>query len=291
MIRGRKVSTSFLAHASLCLTVFLFSTSGSLHAQLVQLSGGSSSLMETQGGTIQVDSENMRGAFGLGWHDGLRTGFLAETALGNGKVSVGDQVVPFVLPTDLFNSSYYLWGRGVGLRRDIADGSLFLFSGATSESLNTPFVNTASPNHAVNLFFLRHSLGSRLRFNSFNLVSGKLTTIQSIEWTPVHDLVVAASGGIGYQAPYGAVSTRLHRNKLDLLASYTLTDDQFRRIRLVSPLVTETQRGNIRVDYRPWRAGGISATHQDLLAPLLDGTALGARVDGVNAWFTRLGFR
>src|SRR5262249_13098923 len=77
----------------------------------------------------------------------------------------------------------------------------------------------------------------------------------------------------------------------DLLASYTLTNDQFRRVRLVSPLVTETQRGNIRADYRPWRAGGVSATHQDLLAPLSDGTALSARVDGVNAWLTELGFR
>ncbi len=83
--------------------------------------------METQGGSVQVDSENMHSTFGLGWHDGLRTGFLAESTFDGTKVSLGDEIIPFVLPTDVFDTSYYLWGRGIGLRRQIGDGDALIF--------------------------------------------------------------------------------------------------------------------------------------------------------------------
>jgi len=198
--------------------------------------------METQGGSVQVDSENMHSAFGLGWHDGLRTGFLAETTFDDTKVSLGDEIIPFVLPTDIFDTSYYVWGRGIGLRRALGDGDALIFAGYTSESLNTPFVNTASPDDPVAAFFYRHPVGEHFKFSSYNLVSGRLTSIQSLEWIPIHDLSFAASAGVGYQEPYGAISARLHRNKIDVWASESDSTDSFRRIRLVSPLMTE-QKG------------------------------------------------
>jgi hypothetical protein len=260
-------------------------------AQVIQLSGGSSSLMETQGGSVQVDSENMHGTFGLGWHDGLRTGFLAESTFDGTKVSLGDEIIPFVLPTDIFDTSYYLWGRGIGLRREVGGGDALVFAGYTSESLNTPFVNTASPDDPVAAFFYRHPLGGKLKFSSYNLVSGRLTSIQSLEWTPISDLSFAASAGVGYQQPYGAVSARLHRNKVDVWASESDSTDSFRRIRLVSPLMTEQKGANARVEYRPGTNVGVSLSRQDLLAPLSDGSALEARVDGVNGWFSLAGVR
>ena len=260
-------------------------------AQVIQLSGGSSSLMETQGGSVQVDSENMHSTFGLGWHDGLRTGFLAESTFDGTKVSLGDEIIPFVLPTDVFDTSYYLWGRGIGLRRAIGDGDALIFAGYTSESLNTPFLNTASPDDPVAAFFYRHPLGEKFKFSSYNLVSGRLTTIQSLEWMPIHDLTFAASSGVGYQEPYGAISARLHRNKIDVWASESESTDSFRRIRLVSPLMTEQKGANARVEYRPWTNVGLSLSRQDLLAPLPDGGSLEARVDGVNGWFSLAGVR
>jgi hypothetical protein len=260
-------------------------------AQVIQLSGGSSSLMESQGASVQVDSENVHSTLGLGWHDGLRTGFLAETSFNGTKVSLGDEFIPFVLPTDVFDTSYYLWGRGIGLRRSIGGGDALLFAGYTSESLNTPFLNTASPDDPVAAFFYRHRLGSKFKFSSYNLVSGKATSIQSLEWMPIPDLSFAASAGVGYQQPYGAVSARLHRDKVDVWASESVSPDSFRRIRLVSPLMTEQKGGNVRVEYRPWADAGVSLSRQDLLAPLPDGTALEARVDGVNGWFSIAGVR
>jgi hypothetical protein len=260
-------------------------------AQVIQLSGGSSSLMETQGGSVQVDSENVHGSFGVGWHDGLRIGLLAETTFNRAKLSLGDEVVPFVLPTDVFDTSYYLWGRGIGLRRPIGGGDAMAFAGYTSESLNTPFVNTASPDDPVAAFFYRHRLGTKFKFSSYNLVSGRLTSIQSLEWTPIRDLSFAVSAGVGYQQPYGAVSARLHRKKLDLWASESVSTDSFRRIRLISPLMTEQKGTNARVEYRPWTNIGVSLGRQNLLAPLPDGTALGAHVDAVNGWFSVAGVR
>jgi hypothetical protein len=259
--------------------------------QVIQLSGGSSTLMETQGGSVQVDSENVHGSFGLGWHDGLRTGFLAESNFNGTKLSLGDNIIPFVLPTDIFDTSYYMWGRGVGLRRELGGGDALFFAGYTSESLNTPFLNTAIPDDPVVAFFYRHPLGEKFKFSSYDLVSGRLTSIQSLEWTPVEDLSFAVSAGIGYQQPYGAVSARLHRKKVDVWASEIQSTDSFRRIRLVSPLMTEQKGANARAEYRPWTNVGASVSRQDLLAPLADGTSLEARVDGVSGWFSVAGVR
>ena len=260
-------------------------------AQVIQLSGGSSSLMETQGGSVQVESENTRGTFGIGWHDGLRAGFLAESTFNGTKVSLGDEIIPFVLPTDVFDTSYYLWGRGIGLRRPTGGGDAIVFAGYTSESLNTPFVNTASPDDPVAAFFYRHPLGPKFRFSSFNLFSRRLTSIQSLEWMPIRDLTFAASAGVGYQQPYGAVSARVHRNKVDVWASESVSTDSFQRIRLVSPLMSEQKGTNARAEYKPWRDIGVSLSGQHLLAPLADGTSLEARVYGANGWFSLAGLR
>ena len=282
---------SMLRHSALAFAALILIFAPRAAAQVIQLSGGSSSLMETQGGSVQVDSENVHGTFGLGWHDGLRTGFLAESTLDGTKVSLGDEIIPFVLPTDVFETSYYLWGRGVGLRRSIDGGDALIFAGYTSESLNTPFVNTASTDDPIAAIFYRHPLGEKFKFSSYNLFSGRLTSIQSLEWTPIHDLSFAASAGVGYQQPYGAVSARLHRNKVDVWASESESTESFRRIRLVSPLMTEQKGANARVEYRPWINAGVSLSRQDLLAPLPEGSALEARVDGVNGWFSLAGVR
>jgi hypothetical protein len=282
---------SVFRHSTLAFAALFLIFTPRAAAQVIQLSGGSSSLMETQGGSVQVDSENAHGTFGLGWHDGLRTGFLAESNFDGAKVSLGDEIIPFVLPTDVFDTSCYLWGRGIGLRRQVGDGDALIFAGYTSESLNTPFVNTATPDDPIAAFFYRHPLGEKFKFSSYNLVSGRLTSIQSLEWTPIHDLSFAASAGVGYQQPYGAVSARLHRNKVDVWASESDSTDSFRRIRLVSPLMTEQKGANARVEYRPWTNVGVSVSRQDLLAPLSDGSSLEARVDGVNAWFGLAGVR
>jgi hypothetical protein len=282
---------SVLRHSAFAFAVWFLILAPRSDAQVVQLSGGSSSLMETQGGSVQVDSENMHSTFGLGRHDGLRTGFLAESTFDGTKVSLGDEIIPFVLPTDVFDTSYYLWGRGIGLRREVAGGDALIFAGFTSESLNTPFVNTASPDDPVAAFFYHHPIGKKFKFSSYDLVSGRLTSIQSLEWTPIRGLSFAASGGVGYQQPYGAVSARLHRHKIDVWASESESTDSFRRIRLVSPLMTEQRGANARVEYRPWQNVGVSLSHQDLLAPLPDGSALEARVEGINGWFSLAGVR
>jgi hypothetical protein len=73
------VKSSYVANG-LALAALLAIFAPRSAAQVIQLSGGSSSLMETQGGSVQVDSENVDSTFGLGWHDGLRAGFLAETS-------------------------------------------------------------------------------------------------------------------------------------------------------------------------------------------------------------------
>lgn len=260
-------------------------------AQLVQIQVGSSSLMRTQGGRILFDTAREHFSLGLGWHEGLRTGFSLDAPFLAGRMVVGDQLIPFVLPTDVFNPSDYFAARGAGFRWGGRDGTVFLFGGVTTESLNTPFFGAMRSQNAVGALFYRRRLGGRLSWSSFNLYSGKLTTIQSLEWNGRQGWDLALSGGIGGQQPYGAASTRIHRKQFGILASYTLTNTAFRRLRVISPLLTESDGANLRVTYRPRSRVGASFSHQNILAPLPGGTAVRARVDGVSGWFNGAGFR
>lgn len=279
-----------IRHLFLLLAIVV-STSLQGHAQFVQMEGGASSLMNAQGGTIQIDTDGRTFSLGLGWRDGLRSGFSLDTPFLGGRLDLGDQSIPFVLPTDVFNPGDYFAGRGAGFRWEGKNESLFLFGGVTSESLDTPFFSAASPQNAVGALFFRHRIGDRFSWSSFNLFSGKLTTIQSLDWTPRQGWNLALSGGIGYQQPYGSASARIHYRRLDLLAGYTVTNAGFRRLRLVSPLMTESDGGNLRVAYRLSARAGFSLSHQNILAPLTESTAIRARVNGLSGWLTAAGFR
>lgn len=273
------------------LMVMVVSVSARGHSQLVQLEGGSSSLMNTQGGTAMLDTGRASVSLGFGWHDGLRSGFSLATPFLRGRMTLGDQLIPFVLPTDVFDPGYYFEGRGAGFRRTFRNGNLFLFGGVTSESLNTPFFDGTTPQNAVGALFYRRSLGRRFTWSSFNLFSGKLTAIQSLTWMPKRGWDLALSGGVGYQQPYGSASAHIHANTFDILASYILTHAAFRRLRVTSPLMTESDGGNLRIEYHPWRMAGVSFSQQDMLAPGVDGKSVRARVNGLSGWFHGAGFR
>lgn len=273
------------------LLAMVVSTSLQGRAQFVQLEGGASSLMNALGGAVRIDTGRRSFSLGLGWHGGLRSGFSLDTPLLGGRLDMGDQIIPFVLPTDVFNPGDYFAGRGAGFRWQGKNDSLFLFGGVTSESLSTPFFSTATLQNAVGALFFRRRIGSRFSLGSFNLFSGKLTTIQSLDWTPTRGWNLALSGGIGYQQPYGSASARIHYKRLDVMAGYTVTNATFRRLRLASPLMTESDGGNLRVAYRLSPRAGLSFSHQNILAPMADGAAIRARVDGLSGWLTAAGFR
>src|SRR6266700_7339323 len=94
---------------------------GSAGAQVFRVQGGTSTLLNAEGGSVEFKAPNYDGSLGLGFYNhklqfGAETRYLFHgyTVLG------GDDSVPFTLPTDVFDSSHYFSARGIGATRQDA---------------------------------------------------------------------------------------------------------------------------------------------------------------------------
>src|SRR5579863_5510442 len=116
-----------LLRAKCALMVLAMLLAGSAGAQVFRVQGGTSTLLNAEGGSVEFKAPNYDGSVGLGFFDG-HFEYGAETRyLFHGyTVLAGDDSVPFTLPTDVFDSSHYFSARGIGVtRKDKDDDSAF----------------------------------------------------------------------------------------------------------------------------------------------------------------------
>ncbi len=122
-----------------------------------------------------------------------------------------------------------------------------MYGGSTSTGFVTPFLSVAQAEKATGLVFYERQASRSVRFFSYNLFSSRQTSIQSLEWKVRKDLRLALAGGIGSNQHYWASSLDFNRDWILLQAGYGRAGDNFRRIRVETPLVAETDRENIRL--------------------------------------------
>ncbi len=226
------------------------------------------------GGDVLVGfrGRNYAGRFDVGLFGKPRFGYFFTTPFRGYNWGFGDQAIPFVLPTDLFNPSYYFLGRGVSAARKDARSKLFVYAGATSTGFALPFLNVARTETPTGLVFYERQLSPALRFTSRNVLSRRQTSIQALEWTVERDMKLGMSAGIGNNQHYWASSFSFNRKVVSLQASYTRAGDAFRRISVEAPAVAETDRENIRLELAPRSNLHFTLGRQNYLAPAASST-------------------
>lgn len=224
------------------------------------------------------------GRFDLGYMNGLSLGFSVLHLYHGDLLNAGDQEIPLVFPTDIFDQSYYFFGRGLSVLRKKRDTRLFVFVGATSTSFWAPFLNTARTNSFATAIFYERQISPSLRWFSRNLFSSRQTSIQSLEWAARKDIKMALSTGLGNNQAYGASSFSWSDPRISVDASYTLAGNQFQRVEVSVPQLTETDRENIRVELAPISQVRIVASRNNYLAPPGEGLATRAAVNGFGIW-------
>lgn len=287
---NRRLVLSFL------LLIFGLATPAS--AQVFEINAGSSTLFDGSGGSLGIRSSGY-GAhvdFGL-FQSTPRYGFAFSAPRWGYDWRAGDQNIPFVLPTDLFDRSYYFIGRGLGAERKTPKTDYLYFAGATSDAFYVPFLNAASAETPAAAFFVEHKLNPKWKFYSRNVISRTQTSIQSLEWLPRRDIDVGFAGGEGSNQHYAATSFRWASDWATLRASYALAGDQFRRITVTEPVLTEQDRENIQFDVNPTRDLRFTVARQNYLSPVLELTATPtntierATVNSFGAWGMAHGFQ
>jgi hypothetical protein len=261
-------------------------------AQVLQLRGGSSSLLDAHGGSLELMTQRYTTRFDLGIIGRPLFGFSLTTRYHGKSWTVGDQTMSLTLPTDLFNRNSYFLGRGISTEIRSPRSSLLLYAGTTSFGSYAPFLSVARSERATGLAFYERQLSSSLRFNSRNIISSQHTSLQSLEWTPRDRLRLAATGGIGNNAGYWSGSMSFERDWISVQGSYSEMGNAFRRVRVRAPLVSEVVGANMRVQFQPFRNLVFTLARQNYLNPEPQSAGSpSAVVESFGAHAVALGFR
>ena len=146
------------------------------------------------------------GRFDVGYMNGPSLGFSLLHLYHGALLDAGDQEIPLVFPTDIFDRSYYFFGRGVSVLRKSRDTRLYVFVGATSTAYWAHFLNVARSGSFATAIFYERQISPSLRWFSRNLFANRQTSIQSVEWAARKDIKMALSGGVGNNQAYEASS-------------------------------------------------------------------------------------
>jgi hypothetical protein len=260
-------------------------------AQVFELTGGSSSLLNAQGGSFEIHAPNYTGRIDLGYIGRPSLGFYYTRPFKKSLIGAGDQQIPFLLPTDLFDHSFYFLGRGTSLSRKLTSGNLFVFAGTTSNGYFAPFLSVARSDTIASAIFYERQLSPTLRFFSHNIFSKRQTSIQAVEWSGRKDIKMALSAGLGNNQPYWSSSFTLARSWMTLDASYARSGDTFRRVLVTTPQLAENDRENIRLEIAPAKNVRINVSRNNYLSSFAANTVERAAVQGFGAAGSITGFQ
>lgn len=249
-------------------------------------------MFDAHGASVEMRSPDYTGRIDLGYMNGPNLGFSLLHLYRGDLLNAGDQQIPLVFPTDLFNRSYYFFGRGLSLLHKTKNTRLFMFTGVTSTNYWSPFLNVARGGSFTAAIFYERQLSPSVRWFSNNVFATRQTSIQSVEWTARKDIKMALSAGMGNDQAYGASSFSWSTPLLSVDASYALTGNAFKRVEVTSPELTENDRENVRIEYAPFRSVRIVASRNNYLSPMEAGVASRAAVNGFGIWtgFTGMQF-
>ena len=165
----------------------------SLPAQVFEVGGGTSSLVQGSGGSITTHAASYDLTLGAGSLQGhLVEGARLVKATPQAKYILGDNQIAFQLPTDIFDASHFLLARGVGVQTTHNGTNTLAFAGATATAYSSPFFTGATTDNFTGVLFVQKKLGPRLQLFSDTIAASKPTGIAALAWSPQPKLDLAA---------------------------------------------------------------------------------------------------
>lgn len=276
-----RLSLSLLACLTICLSASLS------HGQTFQFEGGSSTLFQATGGSMQVRTPDSEAAFGLGFLNGdFTTGGLYRHKWGDVTLTFGDDPVPVRLPTDLFDNSHYFLARGASIAVTRQRTRIFTCAGFTSDAMSAPFFPGGNFGRGAGAVFLDHEISKHLHFSSRNIFSTRQTSINGLEWSPTVAVKLNGAVGIGNNSGYAASGISIDTAFVSLRAGYVGAGEDFQRLLVRTPLTSENTGANFMITVRPLRRLDLTVGHFSLMQPqVLSERALHATLNQYSATF------
>jgi hypothetical protein len=253
------------------LTVLLLGASYSpLHGQIIEVSGGASTLYSAEGGSIHLHGRSTDVLFGAGWtQGGFAAGGSATRRLANGgSLTAGQQELHMDLPTDVFDTAHTFFGVGLGAEHRFGDtGMLTTFAGALSLESGTPLFRTTSFGKLSQYGQWKSHVTSNCDVTAI-VVSGIYKTgLGSLQCKRGRSLRVALSAGVGGGSPYLAISAIVDRQRFKLRSSYVYADSKFQRGNNPYQPTPEPIRENVSAEYHLTHSLSVTGMHTNYLTP------------------------
>ena len=233
-----------------------------LRAQVFELQGGGSSLSQGYGGALNIWGDRFEGNLGVGYLDGVRFSVFLKRLIGHDTLRLGNDAIAVRFPTDVFGASNTILAQGAGIRRATKRSSLYAFVGGSATATPAPFVNALNHDQFIGVVQGERALSPSTKLTTHALFSSRQTVLQGIRWESPNGLEAGATGGIGGNQPYGAVSAAMKRQRIDIRASYVGMSDRFRRTGVPTPAQSEADRENVLVIWRPTDGFSLGAGRQ-----------------------------
>lgn len=277
----------------LALATALACAPGTLAAQsVVELQAGGTSLYDSYGAAAYAYTSRFTGWVGLGYQNGLLFGAGLQTTFRQDTLRLGSGVLLERYATDLFTPGVnvltqdvrYTWVRP----RTVINAGV----GAAAAEPGSQFFPAFSFDDAFASVSARHQLDRRTTLGFSGVISDRQTAIATAAFLPTPGIGLAATAGVGSNAPYGAVSLEYRGRNITVLGSYVAQGDGFRRVDLPFPMQTEPDRENIQVDWQVRPFLTLGAARQNFLQSRID-TLPAVRASGNSLYgnISRYGFR
>lgn len=259
---------------------------------VVELQAGGTSLYDSYGGSVHFYTSNYTGWLGVGYQDGFKLGAAVQTSFHQDSLRIGSSVLLQRYATDLFSIGInvltqdirYTWVR----KRTVVMAA----AGSAAAAYGSQFFQAYSFDDPFGALSARHQASRQVNLGFDGVIASKQSAIGSIAYFPRVNLGLAASGGIGSNAPYGAVALEYKTRTLAVRTSYVALGDAFRRADLPYPEQTEAYKENIQVDWQPWTQVSVGVARQNFLQSATDTTpSISASGNTLYGSVTRFGVR
>jgi hypothetical protein len=276
------------------LAVLLFASGTCAHAQVFQLTGGSSTGFQARGAGLTVRGRGYEAWSGAGIVEGkLVFGSFVKYRLGPYTVKLGNDDASLTLPIDALGSPTTLHMNGLTLERQFSRTTLHLSAGQAGAAFTSPMFRAGtSSGPLTGVLFLDTKLTPELRLFSRNIMStigSTHTSISGIEWKPRGSIAclpgaslirldhldceldkgytLSFAAGIGSGHLYTAQSLLIRRPSLDLNLAYVTAADGFQLTLAGAPLQSQIDGLNFTTAIRPSPSASFAFGHQGYLVP------------------------
>jgi hypothetical protein len=230
-----------------------------LPAQVFQVQGGGSSLFAGYGGLVNIWGSGYEASLGVGYLDGLKIGASARRLLGGrDTLRVGNDLLPFLLDTDVFGAGGTIFAQGAAIQRRRGRTQLWAFAGASATSLSGSLFTAQRPSRAMAYVRTRYDVSRSVALSAHAVATDRQTLLGSLAWEPTLGTQASATLGVGSNSPYGALAFERSSPRLDVTATLAGIGREFRRASAPMPMQSELERENLMVTWKPrdgWSLG------------------------------------